>query len=509
MEKLGAKKENDASGSKYVTLAFLWGFVAKILDAGMKLFTVPLLLHHFGASDFGVISLALSVNAYLQLLDLGINTGAVKFFSQWIKEGKMELVDSVARTSITFYGLVGLVNAILLLALSQYGIHLFKVSGEQAQILQTMLYILAGFAIFNWATSVFSQLLIANEKIYYIQQINMGRSVTSFLAVLLTIHLKLNLVSYFLLFTVINSLIFVPFFIVSKRDKLISGFLPAIDYRNFLIIFRYSIAIIAIGIFQMTANKSRPIILSIFSTDGLRSVAEFRILETITLFVISLGGMFSSIFLPKTSRLVLNKDKSGMEKFAYQSTLYTSIICVILCAPFILNAEEIITIYVGDQYALLSKWLIIWMVIIVSYLHSSPVNSLLLAKGRTKSLLYSTAFSCIISLCINASMSESIGVGAAVIGHSVYIFIQMSMYYLYFNNKILGLNSLKVFKSFIVPTAIGAASVFLVILVQIDFENLLVQSVVKSILFFVAFVSLLILLKVVPIRDFLTRFKTR
>ncbi|WP_031529050.1 MATE family efflux transporter [Dyadobacter crusticola] len=509
MERLASKSQTKSSGSKYVALAFIWGLIAKVLDAGMKLFTVPLLLHHYGSTNFGVISLAISVNAYLQLLDLGINTGAVKFFSQWIKEGKRELVDSVARTSISFYGLVGVVNALILLLIAFYGIDLFKVSGKQAEVLQNMLFILAGFAIFNWATSVFSQLLVANEKIYYIQQINMARSVVSFLAVLFTIYFKLSLISYFILFTGINSLVFVPFYIVSKRDKLISGFKPALDFNNFLVIFRYSIAIIAMGIFQMTASKSRPIILSIFANEGLKAVAEFRILETITIFVISLGGMFSSIFLPKTSRLVLEKDKTAMENFAYESTLYTSIICVLLCAPFMLCAEEIITIYVGVQFAFLSKWLIAWMIVILSYLHSSPVNSLLLAKGRTKTLVYSTAFSCIVSLCVNALLSTRIGVGAAIIGHSVYILIQMSLYYLYFNNKILGLRSWLVFKSFIVPAAIGGVSIFAVTLLPFEFENLFFQCIIKSTVFLILFALLLMSFRVVAPKEFLGRLRKK
>ena len=70
-------------------------------------------------------------------------------------------------------------------------------------------------------------------------------------------------------------------------------------------------------------------------------------------------------------------------------------------------------------------------------------------------LVYSSAIACIISLMVNAVLITDFGVGAAIIGFIVYTMIQMSFYYFYFNNKVLNLESLKVFKSFIVPTLLG------------------------------------------------------
>jgi O-antigen/teichoic acid export membrane protein len=502
MGKLALSKRIFVSlNSNYVAKSFAWGMFSKILDAGIKVFTVPLLLHHFGKASFGLMALAFSINAYLQLLDMGINTGAVKFFSQWIREGKLHIIDSVARTSMTFYGIIGILNGLILFLIALFGIHLFDVDNAQGIVLARMFYIMALFAIFNWATSVFNQLLVANEKISFVQQINIFRTVLSFVIVLLTLYFKLSLTTYFLSFTIINSCMFVPFFIVAKKDGLIKGFSPAFDWKNFNIIFRYSLAILSMAVFQMTAAKSRPIILNIFSGRGIEVVADFRVLETITIFVISLGGMFSSIFLPKTSKLISDGNKGEIENFAYETTLYTSIICVILCMPFVLCAREIIIIYVGEQFSYLSKWLVVWMFTILAFLHSTPVNSLILAKGRTKILVYCTAFSCIISIIVNAVLSPKIGAGSAVIGHSVYILIQMSFYYFYFNKKVLELNSLRIFKAFLIPASIGFLSVVIIYFLRINLTSLLLTCVVKSLLFLILFMFLLFALQVLKLKS--------
>jgi O-antigen/teichoic acid export membrane protein len=243
--------------------------------------------------------------------------------------------------------------------------------------------------------------------------------------------------------------------------------------------------------------------LSAFSKEGVGIVTDYRVMETITIFVISIGGMLISIFLPKTSKLIFEGDQQKIQQFAIKGTLFTSIICCILCFPIMLNSKEILNLYVGKEYINLAFWLNFWIFTILFYLHNSPVSSIVLATGKTKMLVYSTAFSSIISLIINAWLCSTIGVGSAVVGYSVYILLQMSFYYLYYNRRILNLNSWKIFKSFIIPVSLGS---FLFLLVQfggIKVDNVFGAIILKSSIWTVAFVIGLILFKIIRIGDIL------
>jgi len=379
-------------------------------------------------------------------------------------------------------------------------LNLFHLSEQQAGIMQNLLIVLSLVAIVNWSTSVFNQLLIANENIAFIQKINIVRSLLGLVLIYVTIHLKLSLFIYFTSFVSINSLVLIPNFIKAKKSGLIRNFLPGKDWKDFSIVFKYSLAIIAMSIFQMTAIKLRPVVLSIFSMDGVEIVADFRIMETITIFIISIGGMFTSIFLPKTSRILINNQKEEIAKFAYNATKYTSIICVILCIPFILNGADILSLYVGKEYLHLVPWLNLWIITILFYLHNSPIASLVLSTGKTRVLVISSAIACIISLIINALLCNKFGAGSAVIGYSVYIFIQMSFYYLYFNNKILGLQSAKVFKMFFLPAIVGFASLFIVIVIGLKFDSLLLNIIIKSVVWLIIFIVLIIITKMVDVQ---------
>ncbi|MCI0922717.1 lipopolysaccharide biosynthesis protein, partial [Sphingobacterium rhinopitheci] len=473
------------NSSNYFAKSISWSIISNLSNALIKFITLPLLLTYFGRDDFGLITIAVSVNAYLQLLDMGVNTGAINFFSKWIANNENKLLDSVARTSITFYTIIGAINSIALLIVAFYGLHFFKIDPNHEHELFYLFIILAIFSIFNWAGSVFNQLLIADSKFSYVQKIKLLSTVLSLIVTFYVIYFRCSLQVYFFLFTVSNSIVIIPLAIVSKKNKLISNFKLGTDWKNFNIILKYSSAILLMAIFQMSAVKLRPIVLVMFSNNGAGVVADFRILETITAFIISMGSMSTSIFLPKTSSLIQNCDVEKINEFAYVGTRYTSIFTCLICFPFILCGKEILSLYVGIEYEHLYYWLVLWVITIVLFLHNGPAASLVLATRKTRMLVFSSAIACVISIVVNSYLAPYFSVGSAVIGYAIYVVIQMMFYYFYFNNRILKLNSFKVFKAFLYPTFLASVIYFAVNIFEFNFQNLYLVVIFKLGLWFI------------------------
>jgi O-antigen/teichoic acid export membrane protein len=489
---------------KYVTNSFVWGVFAKLLDAGLKFISIPLLLNYFGKENYGLLTLAIATNAYMQLLNMGMNTGAVKFFSQWIAIGNYAMINRVSRTNLSFYLGIGLINSSILLILSFFGETIFKVTPEQFNSFRYLLWILAIFSILNWIIFVFNQLLIADEKIGFTQQMLSIRSILSLVVVGITILFKFTIIEYFTLNLFVNSLVIIPYYLSCKKRKLIQSLLPAFYWKDFSVVFKYSIAIFAMSLFQFTATQSRPLILGIFSKQGVSVLTEYRIIEVFPIFIISIGGMLISIFLPKTSKSIQTNNRDAIKKLAYEGTQYTSILISFLCFPIILNAADLLTLYVGSEYSYLANWLALWIFTLTLYLHNSPVSSLVLATGKTRMLVYSSAIACIISIVINSVLCKYFEVGSAVIGYLIYIIIQMSFYYLYFNSKILKLNSLIVFKSFSLPTLIGLLLMLGVSFFNIEIDSLITQIIIKSIIWCCIYTLTLLLFKLLPIKRLIT-----
>ncbi|GAO31478.1 oligosaccharide flippase family protein [Geofilum rubicundum] len=485
---------------KYIAISFAWGAISKLLDAGVKFLTIPLLLSYFGKENYGLLTLAIATNAYMALLDMGINIGAVKFFSQWIASGKYDLLHRTAQTNITFYLGISLINSAVLFSLGTWGASVFQVTQDEFQIFRYLLYVLVAFSVINWMTFVFNQLLIADEKIAQTQQIASVKSVLGLVVVGATIMFKWSLIQYFVVYLAVNTSIILPYFYLCKRRKLIGSILPALYLKDFAVVFKYGLAILAMSVFQYTAAQSRPIILGMFSDEGVGILSEYRVVEVFPIFIISIGGMLTSIFLPKTSKAIQENNRLSIEKMAYEGTRYTSILVSLLCFPVVLSAHELLLLYVGPEYSHLAKWLSLWVLTLTLYLHNTPVASLILATGKTRMLVLSSAIACVVSVIINALLTNKYGVGSAVLGYLAYIIIQVLFYYLYFNNKILGLKSMKVFESFVIPTSLGFILYLGVKNINLQLDSLILQIMINSVVWTAAYIVSLVLLKVVDIQ---------
>lgn len=441
----------------YYLSSFFWSTAAKILNALFSFITIPLLLGHFGKSEYGILSIATACNGYMALLDLGMNTGAVKFFSQWKAEGKTSLRDRVARTNITFYLIISIVNITGLIAIALWGKNFFAVTDTEFEKLRTCLFIIATFAPLSWVTTAFNQLLIADKQIGFTMQIQCFQTILKTALVGIILFADSTMTTYFLYFTLITASLIFPYAYKCLKDNLISTLRPAKYWSDFKIVFTFSLSIFALSFFQVTALQSRPIILSIFTDNATNVVTDFKIIEVIPLFIITIGGTFSSIFLPRTSELVAQRKQKEIEEFAYNWTFKTSIIANILCIPFILSAQEAITAYVGKEFSHLSTWLSLWCLTVLIQIHTTPGNSLVLAYGKTKALVITTAISCAISMIINIILCKQYGIGSAIIGYFVYVNIIIGLYYIIYYKKLMGLNRIKMFTSFMYPTLISLA----------------------------------------------------
>lgn len=502
------------SDKRYYITSFLWSTVSKILTAIVGFITVPLLLRIYGKTGYGIISVAAACNGYMQLLDLGMNNGAVRFFSQWKAEGKKELVSSVARTNVTFYLFISFVNMLGLVALAVWGESLFSVTHEQFLILRSCFYIIALFSVFSWVTTVYNQLLVANKQMAFTMKWQSALALLKGGLITLVLICKVSIETYFFLLTMLVALLLLPYMYKCRRDGLIDSIKPGNDWRNFKVVFVFSLSLFVLSLFQATATLSRPILLSMFALNGAEIVTEFRIIEVIPSFIIMIGGVFSGIFLPKTSEMVTNNKQEEIEEFAYKWTRLTSILACVLCFPFMLCAEEVLSAYVGIEYSGLALWMTLWCITVLMQIHTTPGNSLILAYGKTKPLVITSALSCLLSMVINVILCKQMGVGSAVVGYFVYVVIVIGLYYLSYYKKLMRLRRLKMALAFVRPTALAVIAFIIASIIPFDWfdihvENdrlsLILQCILKTSIWIIPYTVLLFATKTLSLSMFINR----
>lgn len=495
--------------NNYYFSSFFWSTLSKVLNAVFGFISVPLLIGYFGKSEYGVLSIATACNSYMHLMDLGMNTGAVKFFSQWRATGKIELLNRVARTNLSFYLIVSIINAVVLVLLGVCGESFFSISHENFLQLRICLYILALFSLLSWAATTFNQLLIADKQIVYTQIVNCILIIFKFLLIIFLFFKPFSLSLYFFILTAIMATYVFPLAGRCLKKNLVDTIRPGFYWRDFRIVLTFSLSIFALSLFQVTASQSRPIILSIFAENGADVVADFRILEVIPQLIIMIGGTFSSIFLPQSSQLIANGDYKKIVDFSMKWTNLTTIIVASLCFPFILCANEVISAYVGSKFVYLSPWLIAWCFIVLVQMHPIPCYSLIIAKGKTKKLVGLMAVSCVLSIIINASLCSILSVGSAIIGYGTYVLIVMTSYYIAFYKQYLNLPRWKILWTFLKPTiiAIVTSGIFFCLPLSFDFfefqsvrTNYICICLIKTSLWLLVYYTMITLLGILNIK---------
>lgn len=448
---------NKETSVKRIFSGSAWGVLAKVFDAGAKFITIPLLVGFYGKSDYGLIALAFSLNTYLRLMDMGMNVGSVRFFSMWVAKGEWEKIGKVSRSSMVFYGIIGLINALIFFAMADYGQYFFNLQEHQLPIYRWMMYILSISTVFQWLSNVIIQLLNSKDELGYVNRVTVISSLLNFGVALLAIQFNWSLPVYFL-FYVLSTLVPIPFNIHRlkvypiPRIKLLT---PRWNGKAFKEIIGYSMAIFVMGLFQLTANELRPILLAKFAS-GMDVLTDYRVLQTIAMLITAFGGIFLQVLLPSASKIYAENNLPKLEKLVLEATKYISVFLCMIVFLLILNANDLLLVYMGEEYQKLSIWMTIWLLTVLLSMHNTPVASLVLSSGKTRALVYSSAISCIISLPITVVFAPTWNVGAAVIGYFVYMLIQISFFYLYYIPRILKLNNAKIFFGSFFPSVIGA-----------------------------------------------------
>ncbi|WP_294959934.1 polysaccharide biosynthesis C-terminal domain-containing protein [uncultured Fibrobacter sp.] len=498
----------------YYISSFVWGVLSKILNAVFGVISVPLLLTCFGVENYGVLTLATSVNAYMHLLDLGMNTGSIKFFSQWIYAKENELLDSVARTNLSFYGIIGIINASVLVFISFFGRSLFNISDEQFLLLQRLLWITAFFSIFNWINSVFSQLLTAAQKIAFVHKMMCLVIASKIALVYITLFFSLSVTCYFFFFTLSLAILILPYAFVCKKDNLLLSMIPCFEWKKFSIVFSYSLSIFVLNFFQVSATASRAVILGMFASSAAVAVAHYNIVQLMPSFILSISGILSSLLLPKASVIAKKNDLESTKSYLEKGTKVSSILCVSLCIPIVLCSKGLLSFIVGPEYIHLHAWLAVTIVAFCINLPTSTYYSMVLAIGKTKKIVWATAIFCVLSIVLNAVMAPIVGMGSAILAYLIFVIGVCFYNFVFYYPNLFKLKISFLVKPLVLPFVLGCipAAQLYYIFSFVDYSQLsrfecLGWSALISVLWFMVYAALLLMFKEVSLDDLKKRLK--
>lgn len=433
---------------KKIVKGVVWSTLTNIVNAIYGFISVPILINYFGKAEYGLIGLAMSVNVYMNLMDMGFNSTNVRFFSNWLAHKNYDRLLKGFQTSLSFYGIIGLINVFILLIVAFFSDDIFNVTPEQDIILKHLFYILAVSAFCQWFSSCFDQLIKATENVAWIQKRTLFTKLLMIIVLFATIWLKLSIESYYIL-TCLATLSIVPMSVGKiKKETPFIKFLPKWDKPVFKEMLPYCMNIFSFSIFQFSFYNLRPVFLGIQGT--VESVADYRILNGIIGIVTMLGGAFMGILLPSTSKVVANHDEKAYYRVAYDGTKYISILICFCCFGMMTVGKEVLTLYVGESYLYLIPWLNLWLLCTLGT-HNQAISSLILAGDDIRAISYSSVIASVVGLLTAWFLIPYYQIGGVCIAFSIYMILQLGFYYIYYWPQKMKINSIKIFRCSFMP----------------------------------------------------------
>lgn len=439
--------------SQKVVSGIYWSTLLSVINIVYGFISVPILLNYFGKGQYGLIGLACSVNAYMQLMDMGLNSTNVRFFSSWLATNNHDKIKRGMQTSLSFYSAVGFINAVVLLIIAYYSDVIFNVSAEQNEILKKLIYIIVFTTMLGWLSSCLDQIVRATENVAWTQKRALIPKLVQLTTLILTILFKLDILTYFIISSM-SFLITMPITIKKiKKEIPYIRLYPKFDSGIFREILPYSLNIFSFSFFQFSFYNLRPIFLGIRGT--VESVADYNVLMGLMSAVTIIPNTFLGSLIPSTSRVVAQNNKEAFYKVAYDGTKYVSMIMCFCCFGMMTVSSDMISIYVGDKFLFILPWLYIMLIASV-FGHNQAISSLIMAGDNLRPITHSSICASIVGLLTTWFLIPHFLVGGAVFGVVIYQIVQVSFYYFYYWPQKMKIDSLKVFTQDFLPYLIIA-----------------------------------------------------
>lgn len=447
------------SSIKEIISGSIWGIAGKFLAAVVNFISLPILLVVYGKPDYGLVGLVLSTNAFLQIINMGVPTGAVKFFSEWIEAKDERSLVAGVQSNLCFFALVALINSGVLVFLGANASHYFKVS--HPAMLSTLFYLSALLSFPNWYFLTLQHLLLAHEKIARVNMMNSVASILNLLATFVAYAFHAPLEVYFIVYLGTNMVVIPMSIMACKRYNILKAqyLIPAFHKHYFKIIVRYSFTLFSLGLLQVLAVNLQPLILSTMEKGGDVSVANYKILQNITSLISIVSSTFLQSFIPYVSKANYRGNREEIERFLVATTKWLSILIFYLCLLIAFNPSEILHLYVGKQGQGLEIWLTIW-VLGVLFNNNQGVASTMLTFGRLRGVIIGVAIATAAALLFSLGFVGKYGIGVAAISYLIYRTIECIVIYGYYVPKVLKMNSWHIFsQSMAMPLIFSVAAI--------------------------------------------------
>lgn len=351
-------------------------------------------------------------------MNFGVGGALVKFVAEFKGKDDTETLNRIINTSLTFYTLVGLVAAAILVGLSFCFNIIFKVSPANCALGQKLLLITAGASILMWPSNTFKGVIQGLQRYDWFATVNaLAHICYAILAYFLLIHGFSVMQLMIVYFTSIIAGNFLLSLGVYKNIKDLKIVFPYFDKTTFRMIFNYSIIIFLSSIFTLIIFQTDHFIIGMFVS--VSAVTLYAVGSTIQDYIRMINALIGSPITPAASEMDAKGEEAKIRKLLLSGTKYATAVFLPMVIITLFFLKPFITHWMGPGFEA-SVWPAIALITFWLFNGIQEVGAVILTgKGIIRIFLWTSAVNAIVNLILSLILVRFLGILGVALGTTI------------------------------------------------------------------------------------------
>ncbi|MDA3917552.1 MAG: oligosaccharide flippase family protein [Deltaproteobacteria bacterium] len=405
-------------------------------------FSTPYIVHTFGNVQYGIWSLAMSLTASFGMIELGVSTTLIKYFSDYSEKKDTTSANALLSTGFFTYIVLFFVLLMIMLIVIWKVEYLFNIPDHlirETKILFLLVTVAFGL---NLLGNTFLAVIMSLRKFVIKNQIIIGISIVRVLGIVFVLYAGFGLIVAGVVVLLIDILRNIIFFIYALKLfpsthislKLIN--LPF--FKNF---FSFTFFNFLRKIAVKMLERADLILVGIFF--DMQTVAIYSIAESLVRYARMFPNGILNIILPFSSKLNAQQQKKDLMKIAFFIPKYTISFFLGIIFLFIFFGTQFIELWLGNGYEQAYLITIVLLIAKAIYMSQSVIVHLLVGMGYNKFFGIIGIVEALLKIIISIIFLKIFGVLGIAYGSLVVFFIITMIIIPYYVMDIIGINKFK------------------------------------------------------------------
>ncbi|MFS0620668.1 oligosaccharide flippase family protein [Priestia megaterium] len=472
-----------------VYLSYVSIFVTNITN----LILTPFIVRNLGQSEYGLYMLIGAMIGYIAVLDFGLGNTTIRYIAKYRAEEDREGQENFLAITSIIYMIISFIIIIVgvLMFLNLDTIFSNSLTTHEIEIAEVMF----GILIINLALTLpmksFTGIITAYEKFILPRAITIARILVRAMVILILLSLGYKAIAIVLVDAILNILIMIFTLVYVFLTLKVKIRLHTFSKSLFKEILSYSSLVFVSVVVDQIYWRIGHLVLGVFSST--KVVGIFAIGMTMGQYFIAFSTAISGVFLPKITKMVVNKASGEqLTDLLIKTGRLQFLVLGLVVSGFVLFGDKFIFLWVGAGYE--SSWIIALIVMIPLTIVLTQTIGISILQAKNMHGFRAITYLCIsvINMFISIYLAHIYGAIGVAFGTTLSLIlgniIAMNVYYHY---KV-GLNIPRFFKELfngLLIAFILSLSLGLIILMISD--NSWMALIIQCVIYLIIYVSVM------------------